>query len=451
MSNTSIQDLTHTIEKLPWGGELLVLNTGSIITSEDTAMLQALHSRDPKGIQSHLNKLAEKGSGNMMSSFYVGYGHKSIGDCGSTVIFIEGVSMLAAKAIQDYQLYNGQECSTRYIDFKSQPFLNPENLKNEDTPVYAKLRNAYVTWFPQLVDFLKKENPRDDAESEPMYEKGIKARAFDILRGFLPAGATTNVAWTGTLRQIADRLMYLRNHPLEEIRVLAEHIHTAIQKAHPNSFGHKLYEGTEAYNKEWMNTGYYNARKNVSDNVVLAHDGIDKNMLEEYRAHIDSRPAKTELPKPIGIAGNSLFSFTLDFGSWRDLQRHRAVVQLMPKLTTEYGFESWYMEQLPEHIQTEAKTLLAEIESQLQQISENERQYFIPMGYKVPVHISGDLPALVYLIELRATRFVHPTLQTKAIEWGDLLEKTYNIKLHIDRNDIGRFDAKRGSQDITEK
>jgi len=72
-----------------------------------------------------LEVLAEKGADNFMSKFYVGYGHKSIGDCGSITLFIEGVSMLGAKAIQDTKLYNGQEASTRYIDFSKQPILNP--------------------------------------------------------------------------------------------------------------------------------------------------------------------------------------------------------------------------------------------------------------------------------------------------------------------------------------
>jgi hypothetical protein len=103
-----IANLKHHSSKLPWGGEVVLLETGAIITAEDTAMIQALHSRDPKGIHSHLEKLAKSGSGKMMESFYVGYGHKSIGDCASTTIFIEGCSMLAAKAIQQSALYNDQ-------------------------------------------------------------------------------------------------------------------------------------------------------------------------------------------------------------------------------------------------------------------------------------------------------------------------------------------------------
>src|SRR3989338_7034678 len=90
---------------------------------EDLAMLQALYSRSGASVMEHLEKVKAAGSGKFMESYYIGYGHESIGDCGSTTIFIEGVSMFAAKAIQDNRLYNGQEASTRYIDFSRQPFV----------------------------------------------------------------------------------------------------------------------------------------------------------------------------------------------------------------------------------------------------------------------------------------------------------------------------------------
>ena len=119
-----LENLHHSSRNLPNGGKVIVLNTGALITPEAEAMLQALHSRSTGGLSSHLKKLQEKGPTNFMQNFYVGYGHKSIGDCGTTTLFIEGVSMLVAKAIQDWPLYSGQESSTRYIDFSQQPF-NP--------------------------------------------------------------------------------------------------------------------------------------------------------------------------------------------------------------------------------------------------------------------------------------------------------------------------------------
>ena len=80
---------------------------------EDTAMMQALYSRSPKSVVEHVKEVKSSGSGEFMKTFYVGYGHLSIADCGSTTIFIEQISILADKAVQDWQLYSGQETSTR--------------------------------------------------------------------------------------------------------------------------------------------------------------------------------------------------------------------------------------------------------------------------------------------------------------------------------------------------
>src|ERR1700679_386043 len=57
--------------------------------------------------------------------YLVGYGHKSIGDNGSFTFCAEIVSMLAAKAIEQSPLFNGQEMSTRAVDMTKQPVLDP--------------------------------------------------------------------------------------------------------------------------------------------------------------------------------------------------------------------------------------------------------------------------------------------------------------------------------------
>lgn len=92
---------------------------------ETLAMLQALYSRSSFSVEKHVEKVRSRGSSDFMRSYYVGYGHSSIGDCGNTTIFIEGVSLLACKAIQNSQLYSGQETSTRYIDFSGHIPFDP--------------------------------------------------------------------------------------------------------------------------------------------------------------------------------------------------------------------------------------------------------------------------------------------------------------------------------------
>lgn len=130
----------------------------------------------------------------------------------------------------------------------------------------------------------------------------------------------------------------------------------------------------------------------------------------------------------------------------------------MPLVTTKFGFVSWYLESMPEDVRQEALALIAEIEASLRILSENSPkevlQYYIPMGYAVPVSLTGDLSAFAYLVELRSTPFVHPTLQKRALEMATTLEERFSefgLRLHVDHDALGRFDAKRGNHDITGK
>jgi len=451
MPNKSLDELKHFETEIKGGGIVIVLDTGSAIGPESSAMLQALHSRSTGGLKSHLKILSEKGSENFMKNFYVGYGHKSIGDCGSTSIFIEGISMLAAKAIQDWPLYSGQESSTRYVDFKTQPFKNPIKTK-EGEDILESWRTFYIEMLEIMKINLKKQFPINEGEPIGIYDKAINARAFDILRGFLPAGSTTNVAWHTNLRQAADKLMLLRHHPLEEVRNIGDAINITLRNALPNSFSHEIFETTEKYNEFWMKNDYYYHNKNCPD-FTIVNNSINEKLLP--REILEKRPMKTELPKYLAEAGTLQLEFTLDFGSFRDLQRHRAVIQRMPLLTTEIGFEKWYIESLPVEHREKATSFIKEQKEKIEKlkISKEEKQYYIPMGYNTSNRLTGNIHSLVYLAELRATRFVHPTLRKKAKMLAETLLNLfgkYGLVMHLDE-ESDRFDIKRGEHDIVLK
>ncbi len=137
----------------------------------------------------------------------------------------------------------------------------------------------------------------------------------------------------------------------------------------------------------------------------------------------------------------------------------------MPLFTLRFGFEEWYLEEMPETLENEARNLL---ESQKitevfyhQTIDEGVQffsdpllnQYYYPMGYKVPCRISGDLPSTVWLMELRSTAFVHPTLRKRAIQMIKSFEielGEFGVTIHADQ-DPHRFDMARGKHDIVLK
>jgi len=142
---------------------------------EALAMLQALYSRSPRSVREHLLKVKEVGAEKFMANYYVGYGHKSIGDCGATAIFVENVSMLVAKAVQDWPLYSGQEASTRYLDMTAQEVLNPLN-SPEGKAIQDEWMRFYAHVLETLVPVLKIRFPIKEGEDAKIYEKAIKAR-----------------------------------------------------------------------------------------------------------------------------------------------------------------------------------------------------------------------------------------------------------------------------------
>lgn len=417
---------------------------------EDSAMMQALYSRSPKSVTEHVEKVKATGSGKFMEQFYVGYGHLSIADCGSTTIFIENISTLADKAIQDWPLYSGQETSTRYVDMSKQPIINPVN-SEQSGKILSKWMKFYIESQESVENHIKSIYPKKNDENEAIYVKAVQARTFDIMRGFLPAGITTQLSWHTNLRQAWDKLALLRYHPLKETRDIAENILTKLKEKYPNSFCHKQYETQEQYRDFAVKQYNYYLAGNIND--FYCSSAVDGNELIKYAELLQKRPTKTNLPHFLTELGLITFEFLLDFGSFRDIQRHRNGVCRMPLLTTEYGFNNWYLNQLPVNIRNHAEELIRDQISSINNLetSNENRQYYIALGFNISCKVTYGLPAAVYVIELRSGKTVHPTLRQIAHKMHFALkEKFPHLILHSDL-EKDDWDIRRGTQDITIK
>ncbi len=418
---------------------------------QDTAMMQALYSRSGASVEEHAQKVRASGSGKFMEKFYVGYGHASIADCGSTTIFLEGVSMLAAKAVEDWPLFSGQETSSRYIDYSKQPVIDPVKTK-ESKGILDKWMKFYIGSQSAMEEHLMAKYPKKPDEDEGMYGRAIKARVFDSLRGFLPAGITTQHSWHTNLRQAHDKLVLLKHHPLKEIRMEAEKILAELRTKYPQSFSHVSVPEQENYRKFLLEKYNYFLDKNYAGDF-FGKTNIKKEELKKYLTVIKKRPQKIGLPHFLSELGNVSFEFLLDFGSFRDVQRHRNGVCRMPLLTTKYGFNEWYLEQLPAKVRGEAEKLIREQISAIKKLkaTKEELQYYIAMGFNVTCKVSYGLPAAVYVIELRSGKMVHPTLRKIAHKMADKLKKLLpDIVVHVDRS-LDDWDVRRGMQTLLEK
>ena len=450
---------------------------------EDIAMLQALYSRSPASVATHLGKLKKSGSGNFMDQYYVGYGHASIGDCGSTTVFIEQVSMLFAKAVQDNPLYNGQEASTRYLDFSKQSVVDPYK-NHASATIQSRWMEIYNHFLPLLAEGLKKRYPFDPAEykSEKIWQNALYARAFDISRSLLPIGTTTLLSWTTSLRAARDHLRRLKYHPLPEVREGARSIISGLLKKYPHSFDgkeldeadspHEIYAAQFALRNNFVSAddilrrftptsdelAYIKAGNVVARNKTVDLDGLLKNEI----AVLATRPQYAALPWRLESYGRYNFLFLLDFGSFRDLQRHRNGVCQIPLIDGQFGLNPWYTEQFDEHLPpADALQLKKDIAAQFTAIANlpnhgiavtpTLNQYLFPMGTQVLVHTSYSVPETVYIGELRSNKTVHPSLRPIAQKMLEILGQDLPGTALYGDQDQDSWSAKRGEQTIASK
>jgi thymidylate synthase ThyX len=467
------------------------------LSPEDSAMLAALFSRDSRHPRVHVAEIAaemnrtwrrrnlnrairwlEKISGQarsraarFMERYYSGYAHKSIADCGSTTIFFVGVSVLAAKALEDSPMFSGQEPSTRYIPFGTSPvWLGADHPRARE--LIARLMDFYQRAEEPVLAHVKQKFPLREGEKEKDWEGAVRARGFDIRRAFLPAGVATNVAWHGNLRQLADHLIMLRHHPLAEVRAHAVAAWAALRADYPSSFPEdaamldvsgerakgriEALEGYRGLAAKWMWSDLSPRRGTFSESFRIAEDSIVLPDLSDL-AHelLANRPRGAGLPAGFGEFGTVTFEASVDFGSYRDLHRQRRGYWRMPVLTPYLGFEPWYIEQLPEELRDEARELsgFAELAWGVVDgaVGEAEAQYMLPMGFRVAWRYTCGLPQVLYICELRTAKTVHPTARYVAQEMARYVQARWpRMALHVDLEEDD-WNVRRGSQTIVKR
>ncbi len=389
-------------------------------------MLQALYSRDSSSITDAAKRAKLDRSGDFMKRFYIGYSHNSIGDLANVLLCVENVSLFSAKAIQHDPLYNGQETSTRYIDFSKQPRW----LTDSDTEqgvsrsiLQGDLLEFYTSGLPLQMEHMAalfKLNL-----SDPVETRAARAASLDVLRGYLPVGMGTNLSWVTTVRQLNDRLSTLRAWGLPDLEEAADLIEELFQENFPNSF--KLRE----------------ARPISNPTVIDGAEGL---------LTFDRSDLWAELS---GVTS----SFLLDFGSWRDVARHRSVRQSIFFPTVNYGTSAFYTELLHPGLSSKGDELLKRTAETLRP---DEMSYAIPMAFQVPVVLHGHLDKFRYIIKLRTKQDVHPTLRRAMQGLGEglngiiqQLKDTEGVtdtpKVEYTREPDWIVNGKRGQQTITLK
>ncbi|MCU1358072.1 MAG: putative thymidylate synthase, partial [Acidimicrobiales bacterium] len=148
------------------------------------------------------------------------YGDDSVAQLGGVHLACEQASNLLTKVLEWGRLMSYLEQSTRYIAYDARiggryrfyrdPGILGSPLGTRFVGEMDRLFDTYAELLPVLTDFFREQFPKDETDSDFVYRQAVRAKAFDSLRGILPAASLSNVGIYGTGQAYEALLLRMR-------------------------------------------------------------------------------------------------------------------------------------------------------------------------------------------------------------------------------------------------
>src|SRR5687767_5134203 len=171
---------------------------------------------------------------------FVGYGDDSVAQLGGAHIACEWTSNILTKILQRPRLGAYLEQSTRYIAYDTPMpgggyrYHRNAELGPEYVAAMDALFGAYAEALPRVRAWVEETFPRTDGEPEAARRRAVNAKAFDLLRGLLPAASLSHMGIYATGQAYEQLILHLIGHPLPEARRYGELILAAIKAVMPS-------------------------------------------------------------------------------------------------------------------------------------------------------------------------------------------------------------------------
>lgn len=391
----------------------LTSEDGSILPPATQATVLAKYSRSPDPAREVLRKLTGEEADRFSEKWVIGYGHSSVAELATVPICLEGISIVASKFVEQWPRAGYSEKSTRYQVFTEDSFVTPPGAPSTMKEYAARYFAAYRSLYPRVVRRCAELMGLDPDDPEVTSSAKVKARAFDNVRYLLPAGTGTNVAAVMNLRDARYMISAARGHSNPEFRDLGERVLAAVSEvcpalvknAEPDVFEPpitslefedeaRVLQGVPGVIlQNWTEGG-----TTVVKGFVETRYGMN---WETFSKHMESRGDK-QVPaafKSVRVE----FDVMMDFGAYRDLQRHRRCDQYAEPLTPFLGYV------VPDDIagtdmEPEYREAMESVQAYDDERVVNDRdlmQYMVPLGYLHRSSFSMDLRELYYVVELR--------------------------------------------------
>jgi len=282
------------------------------------------------------------------------------------------------------------EQSTRYIAYDSRLggryryFRDPEILSSPLGTRYIadmdRLFENYAEMVTLMTNHFRSQTPKSDSDSDFVYRQATAAKAFDAVRGMLPAASLSNVGIYASGQAYEALLIRMRSHPLPEARSYAELMMAELRKVVPSflkrvdlpdrgeatgsymldvrdrmtDMVEDLFPSEEPTDQsplvdltdfdpdaevKLVSAAMYSF-SNRSDRAIEARARamtVDER-LAVLKAFVGDRANRRHRPGRALERPAYRFDVMSDYGAFRDLQRHRMMTIDWQRLCTDHGF-----------------------------------------------------------------------------------------------------------------
>jgi thymidylate synthase ThyX len=419
----------------------------------------------PEGGRPFEGEEGERAAG-LYERVFMGYGDDSIAQVGGAHVACEWVSNVLTKVLQRGRLAAYLEQSTRYIPYDSplptsagggHRFYRDEQLGPAYTEAMEELFAIYSRSLAEVREWAAERWPRGD-EPEAAWERSIRAKALDLLRGLLPAATLSHVGIFASGQAYEQLLLRMMSSPLPEARGFASMILEELKKVMP-SFVARVERPDRG--GEWIS--YLEQRREAAERWVgrlgLDHtegtdapsvelvdvDGSEEELIAaslfessaaSERAILDrvrTLPPDEQAEIISGLAGERAnrrhrpgrgweavryrFEIVSDYGGFRDLQRHRMLTCQWQRLSPDLGAG------IPDEVRqagagSEYERALEISRAEFQRLADagmpDAAPYALCLGYRIRYILDLNAREAMHLIELRSGREGHPTYRAVA-------------------------------------
>lgn len=399
----------------------------------------------------------------------VGYGDDSVAELGGAHLACEGISNIAAKALEDSRLgLSPLEKSTRYVPFNRkvngryryyrEPSIMTSAYGDRYEATLDHLFDTYSALIEPLLVWVQARTPKDPKTSDRAYISATRAKVFDVLRGLLPMATLTNVGLFGNGRAFEYLLVKLAASPHAEVRSLGSAMQQELDCLIP-SFVKRAKSERGAQYAHYLTTNSDRTRQLTQQHlgsvkpeattitqlveydpaaeskvvaaILYPHTDLALEQVQAYVATLSTAEKVDLINTYVGDRGSRFhrpgrafeetyytFDVLADIGAYRDLHRHRVLTQERQRYTVRHGYS------VPVELEEanlaasycNALDYAAETANLISETLPEAAQYVVPMAYRVRWRIKLNLREVYHFVELRSARQGHPSYRAIAQE-----------------------------------